>query len=59
MEMLDYWLRNSEKKKTWKDVAQVLKQINLGQLANEIEKVYKTGTIINILYNVHTKMLPY
>ena len=44
VEMLDYWLRKSANKPTWRDVAGVLKLIKLSQLANNIERVYVTGT---------------
>ena len=43
MEMLDYWLRNSKQAPTWKDVARILKEINLEQLGHDIDEVYKTG----------------
>ena len=43
MEMLDYWLRNSKEKPTWRDVAKALKAIELPQLAFGIERVYTTG----------------
>lgn len=43
IEMFDYWLRHSEKKQTWKDVAKALKEIELTQLASEIENVYIIG----------------
>ena len=37
VEMLDFWLRNSKEQVTWKEVARVLKKINLQQLALDIE----------------------
>ena len=43
MEMLDYWLRKHVRQPTWTDVANVLKHINLPQLASEIERVKITG----------------
>ena len=43
MEMLDYWLRNSKQAPTWKDVAKILKEINLKDLGQDIDEVYKTG----------------
>ena len=43
IEMLDYWLRNSKQPPTWKDVARILKEINLEQLGHDIDEVYKTG----------------
>ena len=45
IEMLDYWLRNSLKKPTWKDIAEALKEINLPQLAHDIEMIYFTGIL--------------
>ena len=44
VEMLDYWLRNHGSKPTWKEVAKALKDIDLLQLAEDILKVYTTGT---------------
>ena len=43
VEMLDYWLINSIEQPTWKDIAKILKAINLPQLAHDIESVYSTG----------------
>jgi hypothetical protein len=43
MEMLDYWLRKHVTQPTWTDVANVLKHINLPQLASEIERIEITG----------------
>ena len=46
VEMLDYWLRNHDTgKPTWRDVAQVLREIDLGRLADDIECVYSTGIL--------------
>ena len=47
VEMLDYWLRNSLVKPTWKDIARALKAINLPQLAHGIETVYSTGITLS------------
>ena len=41
VEMLDYWLRQS--KKSWRDVAFVLNEIGLHELAEKILKIYDTG----------------
>ena len=41
VEVLDYWLRQGEK--TWRDVASVLNEIHLQDLAKKILKVYDTG----------------
>ena len=46
VEMLDYWLRHNPSKPTWRDVAQVLEEIHLYQLADDLLKVYDTGTYI-------------
>ena len=43
VEMLDYWLRNGVERRTWKDIANILRTINLLQLACNIEGVYSTG----------------
>ena len=45
VEMLDLWLRTSERAVTWRDVADALKQIGLYQLAERTLKAYKTGII--------------
>ena len=42
MEVLDYWLKN-DRNPTWKDVAKVLKDIELHELAEGIMNVYETG----------------
>ena len=47
VEMLDYWLRNSVEKPTWKVIAEALKAINLPQLAHDIEMVYSTGITLS------------
>ena len=41
VEVLDYWLRQGGK--TWRDVARVLNEIHLQQLAEKVLKVYDTG----------------
>ena len=41
VEVLDYWLRQGGK--TWRDVADVLNEIHLQELAKKILKVYDTG----------------
>ena len=46
MEMLDYWLRYCREVPTWKDIAEILKKINLPKLAHDIEGVYRTGKTI-------------
>ena len=65
VEMLDYWLRKSVVKPTWRDIAGVLRLINLSKLANDIERVYATGTYkytkyvmyINYMYVYHYELL--
>ena len=44
VEMLDYWLRNHPSKPTWREVAQILEELHLYQLADDLLKVYETGT---------------
>lgn len=43
IETMDYWLKHCEEQPTWKDVAEILKVIDLPQLAQDIERVYTTG----------------
>ena len=43
VEMLDLWLRKSERAVTWRDVANALKHTGFHQLAKKILKIYKTG----------------
>ena len=45
VEVLDYWLRQSNK--TWRDVARVLNEIHLRELAEKILTVYDTGKFIH------------
>ena len=42
IEILDYWLKNNHNP-TWKDVAELLCDIELHQLAEGIMNVYETG----------------
>ena len=44
MEVLDYWLKNDENP-TWRDVAKVLNDIELNELAEGIMNVYETGIL--------------
>ena len=46
VEILDQWLRNFHGHPTWHDVANALRRTGLQQLANDIEIVYKTGTVL-------------
>lgn len=48
VEVVDYWLRTGTKLPTWKDVANLLKKIDLSGLAHDIEGIYTTG--INYRY---------
>jgi hypothetical protein len=58
VEVLDYWLRKSNKLHTWSDVAKILKDIDLSGLAHDIEGIYTTGNnIIIIFYCIHLKQL--
>ena len=44
VEMLDHWLRSYDcEKRSWKEVARALRQIEHHQLAKEIESIDKTG----------------
>ena len=43
VEMLDYWLRHHPSKPTWREVAQILEELHLYQLADDLLKVYETG----------------
>ena len=42
IEVLNYWL-NDHQNPTWKDVAKVLRDIELDELAEDIMNVYETG----------------
>ena len=50
VEMLDYWLRKHVRQPTWIDIANILKLINLPQLAAGIERVHITGTEFSYAY---------
>jgi hypothetical protein len=52
IEMFDYWLRKQKEPLTWKDIAKILKVINLEQLAAKIEEVtiYTTGNYTHDTY---------
>ena len=43
IELLDYWLRHHPGQLTWREVAQVLREMNLYQLAEEALQISKTG----------------
>ena len=44
IEVIDFWVRIHDNKPTWKGVSDVLKEIKLNKLAEDILKVYETGT---------------
>ena len=44
VEVLDYWLKYTDEKITWRDVAYVLKSINSHELALDVVQIYKTGS---------------
>ena len=46
IEVLNYWL-NDHQNPTWRDVAKVLRDIELNELAEGIVSVYETGTYMN------------
>lgn len=50
VEVLDYWLRNNPNLPTWRDVAEVLKEVELHELAENILEVYKTGKLLYFYY---------
>ena len=43
IEMLDYWLRNYIGQLSWRDIAKILRLIDLHELAIDIENIYSTG----------------
>ena len=46
IEVCDHWLRShTNKRPSWKEVANALKRIHLQELASAIETVYETGII--------------
>ena len=54
IEVLDFWLRNHhDTKPTWRDVACVLEQIKLNNLAQNILKVYETGRISGYMHIIN------
>lgn len=50
VEVVDYWLKNCPVNPTWREVAAVLKQIGLSELAEDIANVYTTGECSNLMY---------
>ena len=44
IEVIDFWVRIHDNTPTWRAVADVLKEIKLNKLAEDILKVYETGT---------------
>ena len=73
VEVIDYWLRKSTKLHTlsWRDVAKILKDIGLSELAHDMEGIYTTGNYYcgtfklecmhaypaRLSYNMHTYWL--
>ena len=55
IEVLDFWLRNHTGQPTWREVADVLRGIDLQQLASDIENVYETGNICAIKSRLFTE----
>ena len=55
IEVLDFWLRNHTGQPTWRKVADVLRGIDLQQLASDIENVYETGNICAIKSRLSTE----
>ena len=51
IEVLDCWLRNHTGKPTWREVAEILRGIDLQKLASNIERVYETGTVFQDIHN--------
>ena len=48
VEVFDQWLKSHPTKPTWRNVADVLNDIGLHQLAEDILKVYETGIYVNV-----------
>ena len=48
VEVLDYWLKYTDERITWREVAYVLKSINFHELALDVVQIYKTGIIISL-----------
>lgn len=44
IEVLDFWLRIHTGQPTWRELAEILRKIELQRLAHDIERVYETGT---------------
>ena len=59
VEVLDKWLRNHTGTPTWREVAEILRNIGLSRLGNDIDEVYTTGKkkyaryiLIMVYYNL-------
>ena len=46
IEVLNYWLNNQHQNPTWRDIAEVLCDIELHELAESTMNVYETGIIL-------------
>ena len=52
VEVCDQWLKSQPNNPTWRDVANVVKEIGLYQLASDILMAYETGSCILIAKSV-------
>ena len=50
VEILDYWLRNSNSNPTWRDIGTALKQVGFHDLGDKILHVYKDGMLLFEMY---------
>ena len=57
VEVCDQWLKNQPGKTTWRDVAKVVKDIGLYQLADGILTAYKTGCYLSQQCEVNNERL--
>ena len=55
VEVCDQWLKSQPNNPTWRDVANVVKEIGLYQLASDILMAYETGSCILIAKSVTVK----
>ena len=46
VEVLDNWLRNHTRTPSWREVAEILRNIGLPRLGNDIDEVYQTGVLL-------------
>ena len=57
MEVCDQWLKNQPGKTTWRDVAKVVKDIGLYQLADGILTAYQTGCYLSQQCEINNERL--